>query len=88
MGLMKCVFGVTWTSGIVSGVITWLLFTFVDPAGLMNLLQPAMPEETFRIEMYAGTFLLIWALLNASVYLNCFFSSLREQREGHGQPQA
>lgn len=77
MSNLKCVFSVSWTSGIVAGVITWLLYTFIDPASLVHVLNLDMRVEDFRIQLYAGTFILIWVILNVSVYLNCYFNSLR-----------
>lgn len=77
MNNLKCAFSVSWTSGIISGVITWLMYTFLDPAVLAHAMNISTPVEDFRIQLYIGTFLLIWVILNVSVYLNCYFSSLR-----------
>jgi hypothetical protein len=83
MSNLKCAFGVSWTSGIVAGVITWLLYTFLDPGHLAMALNVQMPVEDFRVQLYIGTFVLIWVLLNVSVFLNCYFNSLRNTPSNH-----
>ena len=84
MGNLKCAFSVSWTSGIVAAVITWLLYTFIDPAMLVHAMNIDMPVADFRIQLYAVTFLLIWVLLNVSVYLNCYFNNLRNSPPNGG----
>ncbi|MBC8518806.1 MAG: hypothetical protein H8D24_00165 [Gammaproteobacteria bacterium] len=84
MALKKCALGVAWTSGLVSIAITFLLFTFFDPAEMVEMLQLNVDPGIFRMKAYAFMIALVWLVLAASVAMNCFYRSLRNSTCGCG----
>jgi hypothetical protein len=66
-----------WTNALIVGAITFLLFTFIDPAEIAIQLQLSVDEGAFRIKAYIFTFLGLWILFNVSTFLNCYYSELR-----------
>ncbi len=97
MEIKKCAMGVAWTSGLTALAITFLLFTFFDPGDVAISLQLPIDPGEFRIRAYLFTSVAIWAILGASVGMNCFYRSLRnsscgcgpaEPDSASGEPQA
>lgn len=84
MALKKCALGVAWTSGLVAIAITFLVFTFFDPADAVEMFQLNTDPGVFRIKAYALMITLVWLVLGASVAMNCFYRSLRDSTCGCG----
>jgi hypothetical protein len=82
MQLKKCALGVAWTSGLTALAITFVLFTFFDPADAAVVLKLPMDPGDFRVQAYLFMGMLIWMLLSASVAMNCFYRTLRSSRCG------
>ncbi len=84
MQIRKCALGVAWTSGLTAIAITFLMFTFFDPADAVALFQLDIDPGVFRIQAYAFLIALVWMILGASVAMNCFYRSLRNSACGCG----
>jgi len=66
-----------WTNALVVGVLVLLLFSFIDPADIATTLMLDVNEGMFRIKVYALSFFFLWLMFNASTFLNCYFTKLR-----------
>lgn len=82
MELKKCALGVAWTSGLTAVAITFLLFTFFDPADMAVMWNLSVDPGTFRMQAYAFLIASIWLVLGASVAMNCFYRTLRSSSCG------
>lgn len=80
----KCMMSFLWTNALVVGALVFLLFSFIDPAEIARNLLLDVNEGTFRIKVYALSFIFLWLMFNASTFLNCYFSRLRS---GIGQQE-
>jgi len=76
----KLLFSFLWTNALVAGALVFLLFSFIDPAEIAVALMLDVDEGLFRIKTYIFGFTFIWLIFNASTFLNCYFSSLREEK--------
>jgi len=76
----KLLFSFLWTNAIVAGALVIVLFSFIDPAEIAISMMLDVDEGIFRIKSYIFTFAFIWLIFNASTFLNCYFSSLREEK--------
>ena len=56
-----------------------MLFTFIDPGDLVELLNLPTDPMVFRIKAYAGGFFFFWLLFITSTYLNCYFGQLQNK---------
>lgn len=84
----KCILSFIWTNALIVGAITFLLFTFVDPAEIAMRLQLEVEPGIFRIKTYIFTFLFLWIIFSASTFLNCYYRQLREDKHiGDHTPQ-
>jgi hypothetical protein len=70
-----------WTNALVVGALIFLLFSFIDPAEIATNMMLDVNEGTFRIKVYALSFFFLWLMFNASTFLNCYFSSLRNRKQ-------
>ncbi len=82
MELKKCALGVAWTSGLTAVAITFILFTFFDPADMAVMWNLNVEPGTFRMQAYAFMIAAIWLVLGASVAMNCFYRTLRSSSCG------
>lgn len=73
----KCMLSFLWTNALVVGVLVLLLFSFIDPADIAVTLMLDVNEGMFRIKVYALSFFFLWLMFNASTFLNCYFTKLR-----------
>ncbi len=73
----KCMLSFLWTNALVVGVLVLLLFSFIDPADIATTLMLDVNEGMFRIKVYALSFFFLWLMFNASTFLNCYFTKLR-----------
>lgn len=76
----KLVFSFLWTNALVAGGLVFLLFSFIDPADIAVAMMLDVDEGVFRIKSYIFAFVSIWLIFNASTFLNCYFSALREEK--------
>ncbi|MBT3347441.1 MAG: hypothetical protein HOM84_07365 [Thiotrichales bacterium] len=86
MKLRQCAIGVAWTSGLTALAITFLLFTFFDPADAVEMFNLNVDPGTFRMQAYAILIATVWLVLGASVAMNCFYNSLRNSSCGDCGP--
>jgi hypothetical protein len=77
----KCVMSFLWTNALVVGVLVFLLFSFIDPAEIARNMMLDVNEGVFRIKAYALSFIFLWLMFNASTFLNCYFSKLRNDKK-------
>lgn len=80
----KCVFSFLWTNALVAGALVFLLFSFIDPADIAVAMNLEVEAGMFRIKSYIFGFVFIWLMFNASTYLNCYFSGLRQDKHLQG----
>jgi len=66
-----------WTNALVAGTLTFVFFSFIDPGIIALSMHLDVEESAFRLKSYAGGFVFTWLAFNASTYLNCYFSNLR-----------
>ncbi|HEY9050028.1 MAG TPA: hypothetical protein VIQ03_00705 [Gammaproteobacteria bacterium] len=76
----KCVISFLWTNALVVGVLVFILFTFIDPADIATAMMLDVDAGIFRIKAYVFSFLFLWLMFNASTFLNCYFSRLRQNK--------
>ncbi len=88
MQIRKCALGVAWTSGLTAIAITFLMFTFFDPADAVALFKLDIDPGVFRIQAYAFLIVLVWLILGASVAMNCFYRTLRSSVCGCGPSES
>ena len=81
----KCMLSFLWTNALVVGVLVLLLFSFIDPAEIANHLMLDVNEGMFRIKVYALSFFFLWLMFNASTFLNCYFSKLRNASQKNSE---
>jgi len=78
---MKCILGFIWTSALAAGVLTMIVFAFIDPIQVADLLSYTVDHNSFRIKAYAGVFTFFWFVFNTSTYLMCYFNRLKQNLE-------
>lgn len=76
----KLLLSFLWTNALVAGALVFLFFSFIDPAEIAVALMLDVDEGLFRIKSYIFGFVFIWIIFNASTFLNCYFSSLRQEK--------
>ncbi len=77
----KYVVSFLWTNALVVAALVFLVFSFIDPADIAVSLMLDVDEGIFRIQMYAFSFLFLWAAFSASTCINCYFSRIKYSLE-------
>ncbi|MCG7900606.1 MAG: hypothetical protein JAY99_18905 [Candidatus Thiodiazotropha lotti] len=77
----KCLFGFLWTSAIAAGLLTFIFFSFIDPAAIAAVMNLAGEVQTSNIKIYLGVFVFFWFTLNTSTYLAFYFGQLLRKME-------
>jgi hypothetical protein len=68
-----------WSSAISSGIMTFILFTFLDPLDLVETFHLDVDPLIFRLKAYAGAFAFFWLTFITSTYLCLFYNQLAQQ---------
>jgi hypothetical protein len=76
----KLIFSFLWTNAIVAGLLVFVLFSFIDPGSVAVSLHLDVDESVFRLKSYVFGFISFWMAFNASTYLNCYFSNIRDSK--------
>jgi len=76
----KLIASFLWTNAIVAGVLVFILFSFIDPGSVAVSMNLDVDENIFRLKSYAFGFISFWLAFNASTYLNCYFSNMRDNK--------
>ncbi|MCG7871706.1 MAG: hypothetical protein N0C81_04710 [Candidatus Thiodiazotropha lotti] len=77
----KCLFGFLWTSAIAAGLLTFIFFSFIDPAAIAAVMNLAEKTQTSNFNIYLGVFVFFWFTLNTSTYLAFYFGQLLRKME-------
>ncbi|MCG8485880.1 MAG: hypothetical protein MI756_00255 [Chromatiales bacterium] len=77
----KCLFGFLWTSAIAAGLLTFIFFSFIDPAAIAAVMNLAGETQTSSFKIYLGVFVFFWFTLNTSTYLAFYFGQLLKKME-------
>lgn len=77
----KCLFGFLWTSAIAAAVLTFIFFSFIDPAAIAAVMNLAEETKTSSFNIYLGVFIFFWFTLNTSTYLAFYFGQLLSKME-------
>jgi hypothetical protein len=72
---------VGWSSFLISAVGTMLLFAWVDPADLADVMEPPLPID--RMTGYAIGFFFLWVLTAAAAAMSVY---MIRTRTGHPRP--
>lgn len=70
----QCALSFVWTSTIVSGIVTVIVFTLFDPADLIPIFMLDTTESAIRIQSYTILFLCFWLAMNGSCILNRYLN--------------
>ncbi len=69
-----------WANALTAGLLTFILFSMFDPAYIAVVMHLDINEHVFRTKSYFYGFIFIWLIFNATTFLNCYFSKLRNNQ--------
>jgi len=75
----KLILSFLWTNALVAGALVFIFFSFIDPAVIAVSMKLDVDEGVFRLKSYVFGFMGVWLSFNASTFLNCYFSNLRDK---------
>jgi uncharacterized membrane protein len=85
---LKCLFGFLWTSAIVAGLLSFIFFTFIDPAAIAAVMNLTGEAQTSSFGIYLGVFVFFWFTLNTATYLAFYFGQLLDKMEKEAEEVA